>query len=654
MHRLLNKENPWLSRDIKMKMNTRDYYLRRAKRTNAEIDWSTYKRYRNIVTNAIRHAKANNIRKTFRENISSPKEFWKQMKKCYPAKEKVKPCKSFIVNGSASEDKTKIADAFCSYFVNVGTKLSSTITSLSNLTWKIPDTLVRLLSINKNHVTFKFSPVNVRDVAKILKSLKSSKASGIDNIPGRMIKDAADELAAPMSLLVNMSLREGVFPTVEKIAKVSPVYKSGERNCIGNYRPISVLNVTSKVIEKVFCNQLTDFLETNNLLSPRQFGFRKNRSTQHAVTQLVDHIRENIDKGKLTGALYMDFRKAFDTVNHACLISKLPYYGIHDNELKWLSDYLFNRRQTVYVDGTYSEFKHITHGVPQGSIIGPLLFVILVNDLHLKLHKCDLLMYADDTVLYYSDKNMSNIENILNHEANIIHQWITENCLILNLKKGKTEFIVYGSRLSNQPKCTININLTEINNPDNYEYLGVTLDKHVNLQAHYRKVQKKISARINLLARIRYSISPRVAESIFTSMINPLFFYCYHVFSGMNMTTSIKFQSLQNRAKSIVNTTIARNWPSIETQRNRKIALDVFKTIRKIDNGINHQKYELLNHRYATRGNLSLLKLPKVRTETGRKSSSYQGALTFNRLAEDLRREQSFTNFKSKLNTITF
>ena len=243
-----------------------------------------------------------------------------------------------------------------------------------------------------------------------------------------------------------MSFIDGIFPTAEKTAKVTPSYKSGERSHFDNYRPISVLNVLSKVLERLAYKQITDYLEKNNLLSSRQYGFRRERSTQHAVMKFVDYIRENMDQGKVTGALYMDFREAFDTVSHSCILHKLPYYGITSNELAWIGDYLFNRSQLVNFNGTCSKLEYITHDVPQGSILGPLLFIILVNDLNLKLGKCELLMYADDTVLYFADKKASNIKSVLNSESDIIHQWITENCLILNLKKGKTEFVLYGSK----------------------------------------------------------------------------------------------------------------------------------------------------------------------------------------------------------------
>ena len=292
-----------MSREIKLKISSRDYYLRCAKRIYSELDWSTYKRMRNNVTNIIRHAKANYIRKLFRESVSNPKDFWNQIKKAYPIKERGNISKTIKVNDTLTSDKAKISNAFCSYFATIGSTLSNQIISLSNLTWKLFDGRGNLKQFNPNNVVFKFKTVEIRDVVLILRSIKSSKAAGFDNIPGLLIRDAADELAAPIAFLVDFSFQSGVFPTAEKIAKVTPLYKSSDRSSLDNYRPISVLNIVSKVIERIAYKQLMDYLENNNFLCPRQYGFRRNRSTQDAVIQLVDHFRESSDKGKFTGAL---------------------------------------------------------------------------------------------------------------------------------------------------------------------------------------------------------------------------------------------------------------------------------------------------------------------------------------------------------------
>lgn len=182
----------------------------------------------------------------------------------------------------------------------------------------------------------------------------------------------------------------------------------------------------------------------------------------------------------------------------------------------------------------------MTHGVPQGSILGPLLFILLINDLPCQLKHCRVLMYADDTVIYSSSKSLDEIEHCINLDANIIHDWMKENCLILNPKKGKTEFVVFASRKP-QASVSIVIDQNDINQPDYYEYLGIQLDTHLNMNHHLKKTYKRITSRIKLLYKIRYKISPNVAETIFNSMIHPLFFYCYDIFGGMNKTWIGKF-----------------------------------------------------------------------------------------------------------------
>ena len=198
---------------------------------------------------------------------------------------------------------------------------------------------------------------------KILKNLNTSKAAGIDNLPPKILKDAADELSAPLCSLINKSLQASLFPTSEKCGKITPAFKSGNPTLLDNYRPITVIPALSKVIEKIIYNQLSQYLESNGLLCPHQFGFRQGRSTQHAVTLLSEKVRQNIDKGLCSGAVYIDLRKAFDTVRHATLLEKLPSYGIDDLELQWIGDYLFNRKQKVIFDNT-SSCKETLHVVP--------------------------------------------------------------------------------------------------------------------------------------------------------------------------------------------------------------------------------------------------------------------------------------------------
>ena len=240
------------------------------------------------------------------------------------------------------------------------------------------------------------------------------------------------------------------------------------RTCeLDNYRPISVATIFSKIIEKVVYNQLSDYLESSNLICPNQFGFQPTRSTNHAVTRLVDDIRIGVDNGLLTGVVFMDFRKAFDTIQHACLIKNLPCYGIESIELEWLKDDLFNRSQTVIFDNVKSSPLHITHAILQGSILGPLLFNILINDISQVVDKAEIILYADDTAIYCAHKDPKMIQGTLGDQCNNINDWLGDNNLYLNLNKGKTEFVLFGTPqwLSKAEKIEISINLLFMNHP---------------------------------------------------------------------------------------------------------------------------------------------------------------------------------------------
>ena len=233
----------------------------------------------------------------------------------------------------------------------------------------------------RTDLKFKFQAVSKFEVERNLKSIKRSKATGLDDLPPGLLKDSAELIAAPLTHLVNLSLATNIFPADWKNAKIIPIYKSGTHSNLDNYRPISILPVLSKIIEKIVHRQLMSFLDKNSLLSEFQFGFRRGLSTELATTLLLDDIRREVDSGKLVGAVFIDLSKAFDTISHAKLLDKLSRYGINDGELEWFKDYLFSRKAVVSYNNCLSEVHEIYSGVPQGSILGPLLFLVFFNGL---------------------------------------------------------------------------------------------------------------------------------------------------------------------------------------------------------------------------------------------------------------------------------
>lgn len=554
------------------------------------------------------------------------------MKKC--------DAKTFKLSDQVTSDRVTIANAFCSFFTEIGSKLQKTIVRLENITWKaycFRDLMSKVNPLKKN---FCFRNIEVGYVTNILKSTKLTKCAGLDNIPPRLIKDGAAQIAVPLTALINRSLYSGIFPTTEKEAKISPVHKNESKSVLDNYRPISVLNIFSKVIERAVYDQLSEYLEQNNMLSNNQYGFRPKRSTNHAVTILIDDIRTGMDRGMATGAVFLDLRKAFDTVHHSCLLEKLPVYGIEGYELLWFQDYLFNRTQVVRFDGVLSEAKHITHGVPQGSILGPLLFTIMINDLDQVLKQTKILLYADDTVIYCSGKEHSTIQDVLNSELDMVTDWLFQNNLILNLKKGKTDFILFGTqqKLRRMDKVVIVLNRTPVNEAESYEYLGVHLDRYLTLHEHMHKIYKRSLTRVKLLKRIRHTISPTIALKIYKVMIQPIMTYCSTLYLGLPPTQINKLQKVHEKAMQIVDTDteIPPILEGINTMFKRKAAVEVFRCLHKLGPGHFDDYFTKTAHTYNTRGNDSSLQLPKIKTEAGKRSFMFQGSLIFNKLPKDV------------------
>ena len=296
----------------------------------------------------------------------------------------------------------------------------------------------------KTQHKFNFKNININEVLNALEKLKTSKSTGHDNIPAKLLKDASDAVAPFLVFIFNTSLKHGIFPDDLNTARISPIHKSGDKKIRGNYRPISVLSIIAKLFEKLVCAQLNSFLTENNILSSCQSGFRKNYSTASALLANTDSWLLNMDAGMINGVLFLDLFKAFDTVYHGILLSKLSIYGIQNKALDWFKSYLHNRTQYCRVNSATSSTRKIRCGVPQGSNLGPLLFLLYVNDLPNCLDKSCPAMYADDTNLTVCSDSINNLEEALNSEMKNIHQWLLSNKLTLYIEK--TEYMIIGTR----------------------------------------------------------------------------------------------------------------------------------------------------------------------------------------------------------------
>ena len=336
-------------------MNERDRLLRKSRRSKNELDISKYKQKRNEVNIALRRAKSSYHKDLIHEHSGNSNKLWKTLKSIYPIKSKgINQPRTLELNGIRLNDSYAIANAFASFFKNIIVSLKAKTIPLIDFVWKMPTNISK-----RTDSIFKFHPVTSSEVECLLKAIKKSKATGIDDLPPRLLKDSAPIISVPLTHIINMSLGSGVFPREWKSAKIMPIHKTGSMSSFDNYRPISILPVISKIAEKIVHKQLIHYLGENKLLSPLQFGFQPGMSTELAATKLLDDIRRYVDGGCMVGATFIDLSKAFDTISHPKLLAKLPQYGIRDEEHSWFIDYLFHRTARVSFDGCLSDMQPI-------------------------------------------------------------------------------------------------------------------------------------------------------------------------------------------------------------------------------------------------------------------------------------------------------
>ena len=368
-------------------------------------------------------------------------------------------CKSIIhkmiediynINNTLVTDSEVIANEFNNFFVSIGPTLASNITCSK-------DPLTYVNGIANSIVV---PNVICMDVRTVISSLKNS-CPGFDGIPSFVANQCIDNFIEPLTYIINMSFMEGVLPSELKLAKVVPIFKSGDSTKMSNYRPISILSFFSKIFEKLTYNIVNNFLYKNDIIYKYQFGFRKKHSTQHAIITLVDRITSSLDSGDLVIGVFLYLKKAFDTVDHQILTKKLFSYGIRGNTLKWFQSYLTDRSQYVTYDGIESKVLPIKYGVPQGSILGPLLFIIYMNDIFNVSNFPFTILYADDTCVTLDGKSLENLITLMNQELHLLYIWLQSNKLTLNVQK--TYYIIFHRARLKLHNTTIDLQMGDYN-----------------------------------------------------------------------------------------------------------------------------------------------------------------------------------------------
>jgi len=369
----------------------------------------------------------------------------------------------------------------------------------------------------------------------------------------------SDELASPLALIANICFTSGIHPDKLKIAKVIPIFKKGSKLIPSNYRPISLLSNINKIIEKLVYPRVFSFLEDNKILYKHQYGFRPKHSTSHTLINITEKIRDALDQGKMAGGVFVDFQKAFDTVNHSILLKKLAHYGIRGEIGKWFASYLSNRKQYVSILGFDSSHQLINHGVPQGSVLGPLLFLIYINDLHRSIKHSSTFHFADDTHLLTIAERKLNVHPVyslqakLNRDLKGLYRWLLANKISLNA--AKTEVIIFRKPSQKDiPTPNIKINGKRIVPVSHIKYLGVILNEFLDGSSHCIQLQTTLQRANGMIAKIRHYLrqSPPQLFSIYHSIFSSHMMYGCQTWGLTDNKFTNKIQTLQNRALRLI------------------------------------------------------------------------------------------------------
>ena len=416
--------------------------------------------------------------------------------------------------------------------------------------------------------------VTLNGIRKLLSGLQTKKATGPDNIPARLLKAISSEISPAIVNLFQQSLDSGVFPDAFKEANITPIHKKGPKSDVKNYRPISLTSVLGKCLEHIMSSQIMNHLESNDVLSTFQHGFRKRRSTVSQLLTTSNDLANYLNKKSQVDGIFLDFTKAFDRVSHTHLLYKLNYYGVRHNYLSWAKSFLLKRTQKVLIDGKFSKPSHVLSGVPQGTVLGPLFFLCFINDLPDTVSS-NIRLFADDAFLYRQINSISD-HHALQSDLNALNKWSEDWLMEFNSSKC---FVLTTTLKTKPSKFTYILSGQPLEVVKSHPYLGVTFDNKHSWVPHINSTVAKATRSLNYLSRNLHNCSPHVKEFAYNLYVRPQLEYASSVWSPQTVTGKNKIEKIQARAGRFVTSRFKRtdskteilrslNWSPLENRRN--------------------------------------------------------------------------------------
>ena len=642
---------PWITASLCKSIKEKNRLYALSVKHPCQYSRERYRSYRNRLNHLLRISERDYAKDQLEKYSANIKNQWKVINSLIERKHRspLPNLMCFDANSQALNDPKQIADEMNSFFINAGISIINQNSPSST------DPLSFLPDVHLSHSMY-VRPATEREITKIIESLKNS-SSGIDQFKPRVIKELKSELLKPILHFVNLSLKDGIFPEKLKEALITPVFKKGSKELAGNYRPISVLNVFSKILEKIMYQRLTSYLDATKILYDRQFGFRKGCSTEMAVTEAVTIVTQALNNKNSILSVNMDLSKAFDTINHEILCRKLAKYGLKGNTLNWFVSYLQNRQQIVKYNNTLSAKQTIKCGVPQGSNLGPLLFILYINDLHLICDNCDSILYADDCNLFFKLNRNDTNPTTINGHLSAFSDWFSCNHLALNTNK--TNYMVFSGR-RRVAIDGIKINGSDLKQVANNNFLGICIDQALSWKPHIQGTCRKLARSIGILRKVSKKLSKTIMLRLYNSFIVPYLLYGITLWGSSSHSSLEPMFILQKKALKLAlnlpmrtrTVTLFRE-PRIRPLHDLyklNVSLFMFKFHSHLLPNCFDNYFELNSsqHSHNTRS-ANLFRLPLFTSVACQRSILFQGPKLWNSIPTDIRQSVSIRTFKAQM-----